>query len=137
MSTTGKIIATATSVTALAAIAITARVWISPALAAPEYRTAEELNRTCYSSNDTITCSLTNRSARGAYTCMRATLKNTKTGAIAEPVSFCSGTIAPYETKTLTAQWASFAAKLCPVEGMKNLANWEDCSFETSGFDPR
>lgn len=138
MVTTGTVIATATSITAVGALAIAARVWIpqSPPPVA-DYRSAEDLNRACYSNNDTITCSLTNRSRNAAFTCMRASLKNKKTGATADPVSVCSGPIQPYETKTLTAQWSSFVAKLCPTEGMKNVPDWEACAFDAESFDPR
>lgn len=138
MVTTGTVIAIATSITAVGALAVAVRVWIPPSPPpVPDYRNAEDLSRTCYASNDTITCSLTNRSRNAAFTCMRANLKNKKTGASAEPVSFCSGPIQPYETKTLTAQWSSFVAKLCPNENLKNVPDWEACAFDTESFDPR
>lgn len=92
----------------------------------------------CSANNTGIDCAFTNISARPIVTCLIGTIR--KTGASGVGLSsmpLCSGPIAPFETRNVSAHWTGgFAKDLCNTKlGDTEILDWTKCDFNTADYD--
>ncbi len=95
----------------------------------------EAVEHECHSDRDSTDCTFTNRSDKRVRTCAEGLLQNKEVPALRlATIPLCSGTLAPGETRTVSAPWSGgFADDICSKENAfgKSL-DFSKCSFHVA-----
>lgn len=104
------------------------------------YVSSKDILTSCIANNSEAVCSFTNTSSAVVTTCVQSKVTQKKASGVAlasHPV--CSGPLAPFETKNVSAHWVGGLVKdICNKKiGDSEFLDWDQCEFNTSPFEPK
>lgn len=101
---------------------------------------SKDLLTSCVAVDAEARCSFTNATDATVATCVQSKVAQKKASGVAissHPI--CSGPLAPFETKNISAHWiGGFARDICNRKiGDTEVLDWDQCEFTTSAYERR